>query len=88
MWYTKSQEQSSNSKFIKCILKQITHMGISIMLKSQGRAIDQNALHLPKPNYIISISHNRSSRITFQMYSTVETGLELFLVILIFFSSL
>jgi len=49
MWYTKSQEQSLNSKFIKCILKQITHMGISIMLKSQGRAIDQNALHLPKP---------------------------------------
>jgi len=33
------------------ILKQITHMGISIiMLKSQGRAIDQNALHLPKPH--------------------------------------
>jgi len=28
------------------ILKHITHIGISIMLKSQGRVIDQNALHL------------------------------------------
>jgi len=25
--------------------KQITHMGISIMLKSQGQAIDENALY-------------------------------------------
>jgi len=31
------------------ILKQITYMGISIMLKSQGRENDQNAMHLPKP---------------------------------------
>jgi len=34
---------------LECILKQITHMGISIMLKLKGRAIYQNALHLPKP---------------------------------------
>jgi len=27
------------------ILKKITHMGISIMLKSQGQAIDENALY-------------------------------------------
>jgi len=32
---------------IEHIFKQITHMGISITLKSQGQAIDQNALHLP-----------------------------------------
>jgi len=36
----------SSSQEFERILKQITHKGLSIMLKSQGRAIDQYALYL------------------------------------------